>query len=598
MHSLLWPSGRPPASDLFRLGSDAIRDLEIEFLAEAIATERPDRRHAVMDVLTAVPLDAEIVVWRTGAVSDLLGSSALCDALQEAVRGLRLLTAHRPQAFAREVPRAARIGARVVELEAYVEVLRLLGKALDAPSLRSRALLALRDDVGVAAGSPEFRALSEELPRWRHTLDDVRGITIAVNVSPGMEPEAAVITGFSSTPAVVGDAALSRLLGTEVGPRGLVRLFRRQPVDWQAGDSRLVADVQALLEAVAAPVERALTSFRLINAQAVAHLEDELVVLLGAARLARTWRARGMPCCVAELVSTASADVDLAAGASAGRTGAPRSAQPGGPVPGTPRGADESADGTSPPTVHGAGSLTDGEADHVEDAFLPTLLARMPSTQQMVGNRVDFGPDGRVWILTGPNRGGKTTYLRTVGVTQVLGQCGLPVPARRACLHLVDGIFTHFPELEAGVPGHGRLDEEAARLAEIFATCSPHGLVLLNEVLAGTSAPEGVALATDVLRGLRVLGCRVVYATHLHELAMRCSEINVSVTGRATVASLVAVATPEGVEGGVVRRPTYRVVRGAPEGASYFASSIARQHGISLPQIMEGLRSRGLIGAG
>lgn len=553
MRSLLWPSGRPPGPTLARLDLDAVRDLELDRVADTLAEQRPDRRASTLDALIHLPSDAATVRWRAGAMADLLASPPLCDRLEAAAGALRLVGAHRPQAFGREVPRAARIGARVVELGAYVEAVRRLHDALAGEEARSVALRALRDDVAAAAGAAEFRALEAEVPRWRRTLDEVRSVTVAINVSPAMEPESATIVGFSARPTGGDDAALARMLGEPAGARGLVRLFRKQPVDWQGG-TPLAADVQALLEAVAAPVERALGGFRLVQAQAVAHLEDELVLLLAGARMGRRWRAEGLPCCLAEV------DADE------------------GPGPGAPPGAARPRRDTG-----------------VEGAFHPVLAAALRPPSQVVCNDVTFGETARVWVLTGPNRGGKTSYLRAVGVVQVLGQCGLPVPARRARLRVVDRLFTHFPSAEAGRPGEGRLDEEAARVARVFATCTARSLVLLNEVLAGTSAAEGVALAADVLRGFRAVGCDVVYATHLHELAMRCADVNGSIDGPGRVASLTVETALDPESPSLVRRPTYRVLPGAPAGASFFASLIARQHGIDLPHLLEGLRARGVV---
>ncbi len=550
MRSLLWPLGRRPAAELVRLDDGAMRDLELHAVVDWLSEERPDRRPAVLDALGHLPADAETVRWRAGAVADLLESASLCDRLSGAVRALRLMVAHRAQVFGKEVPHAARIGARVVELTAYVDAVELLRAALRGQGVRSEALAALASDIEGIAVTAEFAALRQELPIWRHTLDEVRSVTVTINVSGAMEPESAVIVGFGPRQAEAADAALSRLLGEAAGERGLVRLFRRQPVDWR-GKGQTVADVQALLEAVAAPLERALVRYRMLNVQALASLEDELVLLLGAARLGRRWRAQGLPCCIAEVEGDVGAGPDLP-----------------------------------------------GET-HLEGAFHPVLLAALPHPSDLVCNDVTFGgaagERGRVWVLTGPNRGGKTSYLRAAGVAQVLGQCGLPEPARRARLCVVDHIFTHFPVAEMGRAGQGRLDEEAARMARIFESCTPRSLVLLNEVLAGTSAPEGMALAADVLSGFRAVGCSVLYATHLHELSAQCAEINASVDGPGRVASLTVQVAIEVQQGRPVRRPTYRVVAGEPSRASFFASEIARQHGIALDQLLAQLARRGVL---
>jgi DNA mismatch repair protein MutS len=551
MQSLLWPDGAPPASAPPVVAPEALQDLELVEVAGWLAEARPERRPFVLELLSRLPTDPAVCRHRREVVADLLAQPRLADGLREAERALHLLATHRPEVWPRDAPRASRIGARVVELAAYVEAVQALRRAFAVSAPASVGLRRLAADVEAVAQSPEFQALERELPRWRQSLDEVRSITIAVNVSPALEPESAAIVDFSPRPAGPASTALARLLGEDTGRRGVVRLFRRQPVDWQA-DDRLAQGVRALLEAVATPVEQALHRYRLVGAQALAFLQDELLVLLGATAMARRWRAAGLPVCLAEVTRG-----------------------PGQPEP------DEEPDWV------------------VEDAYHPVLAFRLPEPAQVVPNRIAFGRQGRVWVLTGPNRGGKTTYLRTVGVVQVLGQAGLPVPAARARIRAVDRLVTHFPAPEANRPGMGRLDEEAERVARVFATCTRDSLALLNEVLAGTSAPEATALATDVLRGFRVLGLSAVYATHLHEVAARTEEINASVAGPARVASLTVETEPEGVPelGMVVRRPTYRVVPGPPTGASYFASEIARRHGISLPQILERLRARGLLPA-
>ena len=557
MQSLLWPGedavpgggarpGTPPGPEhLATVDEDAARDLELDPVVDWIGAVRPDRRAYVRHLLTHPPLRLAAIRWRAAAMRDLLAAPRLADALESAARALDELAKHRPEHFPSQVGRAARIGARVVELRAFLRTLAILGDALAGDDVRAPALVALREDVRQTLDAPETRGLQAEMPALSAALESVRSVTVGINVGPGLEPEGAVLLGFSSRAATVEDTALLRFTRAQgqghdagQGRRGLVRLFRHSPVDWQGG-GRTVADVQALLEAVATPIERALHGYRSIQTQAVLHLHDEFVTLVGAARMARQWAAAGLPASVAEFPDPDAGDGWAAA-----------------------------------------------------DAFHPVLARQISSGAGLTLNGVGFGPGGTVWILTGPNRGGKTTYLRAAGLVQVLGQCGLPVPARSARLRPAGRVFTHFPVPEAGVAGQGRLDEEAERMGRIFAACSPGDMVLLNEVLAGTSAPEGSALAADILRGLRIAGCNVVYATHLHDLARRTGELNASVEGAAPIRSLTVQTEADHGQGALVRRPTYRVVPGEPEGASFFASQIARRHGVSLPQIVATLRGK------
>jgi DNA mismatch repair protein MutS len=203
------------------------------------------------------------------------------------------------------------------------------------------------------------------------------------------------------------------------------------------------------------------------------------------------------------------------------------------------------------------------------------------------------GEQPTVWILTGPNRGGKTTYARAVGLAHLLAQAGLHVPARAARISPVDALWTHFPTLETTTPGEGRLDDEAIRLADIFRSATSYSLILLNEVLNGTSTLEALGLANDAVRGLHLLGARAIYVTHLHELAARADEINASTPGPGTVGSLVAEVDETQDAGTHGHRRTFRIRPSPPLGISY-ASEIAQQHGISYPQLVELLRQRGV----
>ncbi|MBZ0296374.1 MAG: DNA mismatch repair protein MutS, partial [Anaerolineae bacterium] len=214
--------------------------------------------------------------------------------------------------------------------------------------------------------------------------------------------------------------------------------------------------------------------------------------------------------------------------------------------------------------------------------------------EDIIMNDVDFGEAGRIFILTGPNRGGKTTYTQALGLAQVMMQAGLYVPASHAQMSPVDGIYTHFaaeerPDLEAG-----RLGEEAKRLSEIFAHATSHSLILMNESLASTSAGESLYLARDIVRVIRRLGARAVFATHLHELAAAADQINDETPGTSKVVSMVSMVKLEENGDGKVARRTYKIVPSPPMGMSY-AREIAARYGISFDQLMDTLRERKVI---
>ncbi len=146
------------------------------------------------------------------------------------------------------------------------------------------------------------------------------------------------------------------------------------------------------------------------------------------------------------------------------------------------------------------------------------VVLALVSGQPMVGN--DVAADGRRLVLiTGANRGGKSTFLRSVGLAQLMMQCGMFVPARQFRASLCDGLITHFRREEDRRLESGKLDEELARMSAIVDRLTPHALVLLNESFAATNEREGSEIARQIVRALVDRDKRVFFVTHLHDFA-------------------------------------------------------------------------------
>jgi DNA mismatch repair ATPase MutS len=214
-------------------------------------------------------------------------------------------------------------------------------------------------------------------------------------------------------------------------------------------------------------------------------------------------------------------------------------------------------------------------------------------TAAIVPNDIAIGEKGRIAILTGPNQGGKTTYTQMVGLCQLLAQLGVWVPAAQARISPVDHIFTHFPVEEQLAKGTGRFGDEAQRLSQIFARSTRHSLILLNESLASTNPGESLYIAQDIVRILRRLGARAIFATHLHELAADVDALNASTDGDSHIVSLVASRT-EMAPGDDGPRRSYKIAPGPPLGRSY-AREIAAHYGISYDQLTALLQQRGVL---
>jgi len=168
----------------------------------------------------------------------------------------------------------------------------------------------------------------------------------------------------------------------------------------------------------------------------------------------------------------------------------------------------------------------------------------------------DLEADGPLLVfITGPNSGGKTTFLRSLGIAQLMMQAGMFVPAERYGASLCDGLFTHFPRGEDARMERGKLDEELARMSQIVDRIRPDSVLLVNEAFASTNEREGSEIARQVVRALTERGVRVFFVTHLFELAR-------SFEGQDGAVFLRAERLPDGTR-------TYRVRVGEPLATSH-----------------------------
>ena len=138
-----------------------------------------------------------------------------------------------------------------------------------------------------------------------------------------------------------------------------------------------------------------------------------------------------------------------------------------------------------------------------------------------VDNSLD-ATDKHLVVVTGANQGGKSTYLRSIGIAQVLLQCGMYAPAKSFGSGLYSNIFTHFTRREDSAMNSGRLDEELGRMERIVDHLTRDSVLFLNESFATTTEKEGSVIAEDITTALYERGIRVMMVTHLMAFAQSC----------------------------------------------------------------------------
>lgn len=179
---------------------------------------------------------------------------------------------------------------------------------------------------------------------------------------------------------------------------------------------------------------------------------------------------------------------------------------------------------------------------------------------------VELGPDRRILVITGPNAGGKTVALKTIGLLALAAQCGLPIPAGAGSrVPWLGGLVATVGDDQDLLADRSTFSGRLLRLREAWDAAAPDSLVLLDELGSGTDPAEGAALSISLLEGLLERGSLAVITTHLTQLAAAALEMD--------GASCAAMEFDPGTG-----RPTFHLMPGPPGGSE--ALALARRLGL------------------
>lgn len=192
-----------------------------------------------------------------------------------------------------------------------------------------------------------------------------------------------------------------------------------------------------------------------------------------------------------------------------------------------------------------------------------------------IPNDITFKEGGEILVLTGINQGGKTTFLRSVGVTQAIFQLGWPVACEEAVLSPVDKIVTVFSHEENTNLQHGKLGQELKTVRLGLDQATSDSLLLCNEPITGTSPMENLFLSREVLSACKLQGYRGIWVTHIYDLASGADDMNKELGG-STVSSIIAVATGTGADVAA----SYHIERGQPQFTSYAKEVLHKETGV------------------
>lgn len=559
--SLMTPGGADHAYQT--LPDETVNDLSLDFILDALTEQRAERPH-LLSMLTKLPMDPEIIRYRHDIFEDFLRFPQLRTAMSELV--LKLTDLRDLERFQEDssISSLWSLVNRLREIDDYIACINMIKGTLSELDITSSGMRELRDIVTAIARESGFDELKADIAETMEKARRLQSVTIGVNLDKLLRPEAAGVVALND--AKFTDSGLMRRFMkfadnkselTHGVSRGELRRFHpANPRTSMPGIAYLTnADNPAALQEISSatgkdPLSNAIRNvvtdimkrtvedikstikkYVNISGYSLISLMPEILFYNRWAELTERLEAVGMPLC-----------------------------KP---------------------------AITDPEERSCSFTELYNLKLAINKTRGeeigIVTNDFSFDDKGRIYILTGPNRGGKTIFTQAVGIAMLMAQWGVYVPAATATVSPCDNIFTHFPADENDTVDLGRLGEESQRLSKIFEIATRYSLLLLNESLATTSVAEGVFIAKDVVKSMRYLGTRAIFNTHMHDLATSVGEINGAVDGDSKAESMIT-----GVHDGA---RSFKVSIAPPQGVSY-AADIAQKYGVTFAQIKRGIDSK------
>ena len=475
--------------------------------------------------------DPEVMRYRMATFDDMLNCEELTDMLNRLVPILNdIMELRRLEADSGDTNDYL---SSITEIELYVSSVQALHEGLMGVKdrLTSPAFTSLSALVTELAESEYYQDLNQKLEELTQRVREIKSVTIGVNLDAQLRPSAAGVLSINSESFKSGDV-LDKILRLNFKNDNYTCIANLVPFGKKQSENQKMALSLAFNSAINDIYKSSLRSWKKIvqtyvleNTEFLLNLMPEFEFLVRGTQMLKALRDKGCALCIPDI-----------------------------------RPMNE-------------------RAFTANTLYNPCVALKIED--EIVPNDITFDRDATIYVLTGPNRGGKSVITCAIGLAQVMMQLGMYVPAKSASISPVDGIYTHFPTGAEDTIDKGRLGEECARLGEIFDCVTAHSLVLLDESLSSTGSYEASYIAAEVLSGLAHVGCRCLFSTHLHELAAEIDNINKRSLENGGVAIDTLVA---GIEGEGKR--SFRITRAKPDGKSY-ARDIAQSYGLTYENILQ-----------
>ncbi len=546
------------------ISEETWHDLGLDTLTAKLTAD-PQELAVIRQVMRSLTPDARAAEYRAGVFEDILRHPEIRKQMADLLMDIQTFYEFRVLRRREDDGGIWDLVHRLGEYHDYIVTVEKIRECLQDQDLRSEGMQKLRENVEAIYRDNGFAALRKDVEEMRIDASQMRSLTLGINLNERFE---AVNMGLISVNAkpFTQSGILKNFLSA-VAPREEVRAeadwdgkFSYYPATKVAGEDRLAGavEVSALLRNPIAAMSLSAVPQQ-DGASTVTRQVDTAATML-MTRISKKLRTT-----LAKYLNVSVRDIsDLIPEL----TFYTRWAEF------IEKSRAEGWTFTRPEVLPADGGAARMEAK----GFYNLKLMETEPPENVVKNDLAFDREKRVYILTGANRGGKTTVTQAVGQLLLLAQCGIYVPAESFRFDPADRVLTHFPADEDKTLDLGRLGEECQRFREMFTESTEKSLILLNETFSTTSFEEGYYIAVDAIKAILQKGTRTIYNTHMHKLAKELdTEINVD-PGKGKAVSLVA-ETKDG-------KNSFRVRIAPPEGKS-FAREIAVKYGVTYEALME-----------
>lgn len=526
--SLIYPSEQ---SRQEHLSTNMLPDIDMYTLQELGLLEIFELKSS--DLSDYFTTDVAVMEYRMGIFRDMMDNPVISETFNKVIPVVQDITELRR--LEADSGNTDDYLSSITEIELYIACVDILNEGLSKvrDNVKSEAFKNLAQRVLELAESEYYSELNRKLSELTRRVREIKSVTVGVNLDSQLRPEYAGVLSVNSQPFKSGDA-LDKILRLNFKDDEYTCIANLVPFSKKQSDNQKTAMSNAFNSAINDVYKSSLRSWKKIVQSYVLENTDFLIDLLpeiefvvkGAALLS-TLERRGFDLCTPTFASL------------------------------------------------------DERKFVADELYNPVVALKLPEGEEIVANDISFtSDDSLIYVLTGPNRGGKSVITCAIGLGVCMMQLGMFFPAKSVCVSPADAIYTHFPTGADDTIDKGRLGEECARLVEIFDNVTRHSLVLLDESLSSTGSYEGSYIASEVLSGFAIAGCRCLFATHLHELAAEIDSINEisKQRGGSHIDTLIA-----GIDEG---KRSFKIYRAKPDGKSH-ARDIASRYGLTFDKIIE-----------